>query len=122
MARLDSRRIGGRLRAWLRHQGLTESGLADAINAGRAGLPQVSQSWISRICNGEFKRLSGQAKVILRYANIPTDGPERPADGATVIDEAIREVWDGSDEGAQLIARLLRDAAALSKGRSTRSV
>jgi hypothetical protein len=98
----------------MQQQAMTEQQLADAVNAGDPGRRQVSQSWISRVCVGDFKRIAGQTARVLRYANIPVDD-ERPSDpGAdSIIGEALNEVWDGSIEGARAIARLLKGAAAL---------
>lgn len=115
MTRIDSQRIGRELKEWLERNGMTERSLAQEINRSNPSKRRLSQSWVSRICNGEFKRVAGQAEVVLKYADIRISLlPDNPSKAADVIDEAVREVWDGSERGAQLIANLLRNAAAFS--------
>ncbi len=61
--------IGVELREWLTARSLTESELAALIKANNPN-DGVSQSWISRICNGDFVRLSRKTRIVLDYANI----------------------------------------------------
>jgi hypothetical protein len=122
MTRRKSIDIGTDLRAWLVQNAMTEQEFADAVNSANPGRRKVGQPWVSRVCNGHFRRLSGNTAVILQYANIETDyANSSHPDGHAVIDAALDNVWDGSLEGAKVIARLLREAAALTK-QNSRSV
>lgn len=115
MTRIDSQRIGRELKEWLERNDMTEQALAQEINRGRTAKRRLSQSWVSRICSGKFKRVAGQTEVVLKYAGIRVSlSPEDSSKAADLINEAVREVWDGSESGAELIANLLRSAAALS--------
>lgn len=95
---------------------MTEEDLSVAVSRDNPGI-FVSQSWISRICCGDFKRLSGKTGIVLRYANIRIKS-ELPRDerGKEIIDAAVSEVWDGSVASAKALARMLLSAAALSHG------
>jgi hypothetical protein len=106
---------GRDLRAWLAVRNWTEEDLARALSSAD-GFPAVSQSWISRICTGEFKRFSGKTAAVLRYADIRVEYA-RPHDvqGERIIGAAVAEVWDGSVGGAKALARVLRSAAALAR-------
>ena len=97
------------------YKAMTEEGLSVAIQADNPKL-RVSQSWISRICCGDFKRLSGKTGIVLRYANIRIED-ELPRDerGKEIIDAAVSEVWDGSVASAKALARMIHSAAALSQ-------
>ena len=101
--------IGTDLKAWLAHREMTEQELADAVNAKFQPRHKVSQPWVSRICNGKFKRYRGQVELVLRYADIPI-ASDRPIDplSRAIIDDALEEVWDGSEGGAKAIAQVLR--------------
>jgi hypothetical protein len=116
MSRRSSAEIGRELREWLDAQAMTEDGLSLAISTEKPSI-LISQSWISRICCGEFKRLSGKTGVVLKYANIRVED-ELPRDerGKEIIDAAVSDVWDGSVAGAKALARVLHSAAALSQG------
>lgn len=122
MTRRRSIDIGAALRAWLVQHAMTEQEFADAVNSANPGRRKVSQPWVSRVCNGHFRRLSGNTAAILQYANIEVEHTNSPhPKGHAVIDAALDDVWDGSLEGAKVIARLLREAAALTK-QNSRSV
>lgn len=92
---------------------LTEQALAHRItqqNAGSSG----SQSWISRIMAGRFRRFTGKAALVLAYADIRPDRHDGGLeDSRRLIDDAVREAWDGSPEGARAVAAILRGAAGL---------
>jgi len=109
----DSVRLGEQLRAWMLAEGLTEEQLAALVSA--KGMP-VSQSWISRICAGRFKRTGGKTGEVLRFAGIETGGAV-VADkrGRRVLAKALNEVWDGSLQGAIAIAGVLRSAGAMAR-------
>lgn len=116
MVMRSSIEIGRELREWLEAQAMTEEGLSQAIWVENPGT-RISQSWISRICCGDFKRLSGKTLQVLRYANIRIENElPRNERGREIIDAAVSDVWDGSVAGAKALARVLHSAAALSQG------
>src|SRR5690349_10381527 len=107
-------RIGQELREWMASRGLTEAGLARGLSKNAEGV-RVSQSWISRICTGEFKRLSGKTGRVLRYANIRIPSSDVDEEGTKILAAAVDDAWDGTLQGARALAGLLRGAAALAR-------
>lgn len=104
----EPREIGAELRAWMRRQGLSESALAKRIYKENRELA-VSQSWISRISAGKFRRLTPKIRYVADYANIRViETAERDARGARLISEAVSDAWNGSFSHANVIARLIR--------------
>ncbi len=97
----------------MRERGLTERGLSEEISDLKQGL-SVSQSWVSRIINGEFKRFSKKVEFVLLHAGIriESDNSHTPS-GEEIIARAIEAAWDGSLDGAQAVALILRGAADL---------
>lgn len=111
----DSIRIGRELRAWMSAQCLTEEELATLLSSSKEGI-SVSQSWISRICTGDFSRLGPKTDHVLRYAGIRLDSHVEPdARARDVIEAALKDVWDGSLPSAQALAGLLRSAGAVTR-------
>jgi len=96
-------------------RGLTEAELARELSNNTEGV-RVSQSWISRICTGEFKRLSGKTAEVLRYANIRIHlSSDVDEEGGKILAAAVDDAWDGSLQSARALAGLLRGAAALAR-------
>ena len=105
--------IGSELSAWMITRNLTEQRLADAVNAEFPEL-RVSQSWISRIVTGKFRRVSAKVGCVLRHAGIRVEvADSHSRDGEEIIANAIKEAWDGSLDGAQALALMLQGAAEL---------
>ena len=105
--------IGCELSSWMIARDLTEQRLADAVNAQFPEL-RVSQSWISRIVTGKFRRVSAKVGCVLRHAGIRVDiADSHSPDGEEIIAKAIKEAWDGSLDGAQALALMLQGAAEL---------
>jgi hypothetical protein len=109
----DPRQIGLDLQQWLRRHRLTEAKFALKLSKETEGGP-VSQSWVSRIIHGRFRRLTPKVRRVAEYANIRVTRPS-PSDtkGSVVIDKAVTEVWNGSLSHANVIARLIRVAKGL---------
>jgi transcriptional regulator with XRE-family HTH domain len=109
----DPDRIGAELRAWLVKNRLTEAALAARIRAENKGL-SVTQSWLSRIMAGKFRRLTPTIRAVIGYTDIPiTEEARRDRDGKAIIDDAVSSVWNGSRNQAELIARLIGVAAVI---------
>lgn len=105
--------VGADLHAWMARQGVSEIELARAVSASSDGLT-VTQSWVSRIAQGKFRRFTARVQSIAAYADIPIeDQSRRDADGSIVIRRAVSEVWNGSLSHANLIARLIKVAKVL---------
>ena len=111
----DPTRIGQELRSWMRRKGVTEAGLARRL-ARKNKQIMISQSWISRIANGHFRRLTPKVRHVTDYANIRVEdagGRERGAE--VIIKSALDEVWDGSAAHAVFIARLIRATRGMTR-------
>jgi transcriptional regulator with XRE-family HTH domain len=107
------REIGTDLQQWLNRQGLSEADLALKLSKEIKGL-SISQSWVSRILNGRFRRLTPTIRRVAAYANIPVTRASPPdTKGAELIDKAVTEVWNGSLTHANVIARLIRVAKGI---------
>jgi transcriptional regulator with XRE-family HTH domain len=72
----------------------------------------VSQSAVSRLLNGQTRRLSRRVKAICKYADIPTEDTAAldPRKNPALMD-ALRNAWNGSDEHARFIAKVIRALA-----------
>ena len=102
--------LGAELKAWLARKRLTEGALAARVIAENKGF-RVTQSWISRIVAGKFRRITPSVRCVLDYASIPVaEESERDSAGSRVIDEALSTVWNGSLAHAQIIAKLIKIA------------
>lgn len=107
--------VGAQLRDWMSAHGLSEEGLAALVSADPNGVA-VSQSWISRICTGDFRRTSGKAGVVLRYAGIiPMAKPIADERGKRLLAAALNEVWDGTLPSAVAIAAVLRGVGQVAR-------
>jgi transcriptional regulator with XRE-family HTH domain len=105
--------IGDDLRAWMKKMGVTEIDFARKIS-NENSMITISQSWVSRIANGRFSRLTEKVREVARYANIRVErAAAHEPEGAKIIKSAVEEVWDGSVAHAALIARLIRVANSL---------
>ena len=107
--------IGEDLRAWMKRKGVTEARLAQQISHRQRDI-SVSQSWVSRIANGQFRRLTPAVRRVADYANIRVERAQvADQTGAAIIQKAVKDVWDGSVQHAQVIARIVRATRGLSK-------
>lgn len=109
----DSNKMGAELRAWLVKKKMTEAAFAARIRAENKGL-NVTQSWLSRIAAGKFRRLTPTVRAVLAYADIPVAEEARvDRDGKAMIEDAVTSVWNGSRGQAKLIAKLISVAAVV---------
>lgn len=92
-------------------QGLTELELSERIARNNKG-KSISQSWISRILAGSFKRPTRSVLLLGKYASIPIfeEHQSRDAEGAKLIEDAVSSVWNGTRRHAHVIAKLIRVA------------
>jgi hypothetical protein len=74
----------------------------------------ITQSWLSRIINGKFRRATAKVQGVADYANIPIFEKGKPdPKGSKIIGRAVDRVWNGSVAHANLIARLIEVAEEL---------
>lgn len=90
------------LKGYLVEKGMSANALA--ISAG------VGQPTLSRFLSGVTKKVTPQVRRALKYAGIEeekciTSSPNAADNG--VLRDALGRIWDGTDEGAELIARFL---------------
>ena len=89
-------------------RGLTEQELSRILSNKNNGV-RVSQSWVSRIINGQFRRLTNRTRAVFGYAKIPLRAElnEDPR-GTKIIAAAVSETWDGTFQHAKVIAKIIR--------------
>lgn len=93
--------IGRDLATWKRKRHLTEIYIAHATS--------ISQPWVSRILNGEFRRLTPAFQRLCEYADIDIEYQSvKSAEGFARLSNALDAVWDGTDVDARRIEKLLR--------------
>jgi len=70
---------------------------------------KISQSQISRILNGKFKREGKAVRILLKYAEIYAlkGSAKAKQQLRKQLTEGISDVWDGSEEDAYQLLRLL---------------
>jgi len=75
----------------------------------------VHGSQVSRICNGEFETLSQNVVQVCKVLGLPVAEVALSEDETLErqLQAAVLDVWDGSQEGAKRITRLLRDVSEL---------
>jgi transcriptional regulator with XRE-family HTH domain len=94
------------LRDRVAKRGLTQLELAE--HSG------VSQSQISRILSGQYCRESANVQRLCDYAKQALNIQVQPSSVALgVLNSAINETWDGTDEHAEALARVIRSLSAL---------
>lgn len=89
---------------------------SDVTQVELASLLAIDQSQISRIVNGDFKRISRNVKKICEYANIDLNfviENRNPAENTELM-EAISLVWDGTRKKAHALAKVIRSLKELS--------
>ena len=87
-----------------------------------ASLSGVSQSQISRILQGDFKRQSRNVARLCICASAFVSGVEPDKPLPPMLEVALRSAWDGSHAGAHALIQLLEAAASLvNSGHGTRS-
>ena len=94
------------LRKWRIEHGLTQSQIAIALGQ--------SQSWVSRVLSGEFKRLTPAVIALCEYADVVFERQsERSEEGFARLSDALDAVWDGTEVDARRIEKLLRAVSQL---------
>lgn len=108
--------LAAELDSFLSERGLSEKALAIAVSKENQGI-EVSQPWISRLRNGEFKRITTKARAVFAYANIPvvTHKGEISDEGRLLIEKALSDVWDGSTAEAAALADVIRACSKFAK-------
>jgi transcriptional regulator with XRE-family HTH domain len=85
----NAKKIGADLRRFMRRRELTELELAQRVSAKNKQI-SLTQSWVSRIAHGRFKRPTERVRSIAEYANIPVfERSQLSTAGAKIIHEAV---------------------------------
>jgi hypothetical protein len=111
----DPQHVGADLKIWMAGKRLSEAELALKISNENKGIA-ITQSWLSRIINGKFRRLTPKVRRVADYADIPVfekGDPDPDSVGSKIIGRAVDRAWDGSVSHANLIARLIKVAEEL---------
>jgi predicted transcriptional regulator len=90
----------------MKTHGITQQSLSTATG--------VHQSQVSRILSGVTKRLSKNVSKLVRYIDSLHNCIGKDAPIPSVLNEALRLVWDGSPEHADAIARVIVSLEGLS--------
>lgn len=105
---MNKTEIAKQFKKYLDDNDLTQQAVANATN--------IDQSYISRIRNGRFKRVTEKVKKVCDYASIDLNlhkNEINPAENSCLM-EAISEVWDGTNEKAKALAKVIRSLKDLS--------
>ena len=82
---------------------------------GRA--TRVDPGQVSRICRGQFKTISNNVVQICKLLGLKVESVALPPEEASPswmrLKASMRQIWDQAPEGAERIARLLEEIAAL---------
>lgn len=100
--------IGKQLQKYLDDREITQENLAKAV--------KIDQSQISRIINGDFKKVSKNVKKLCEYAKIDLDSIKlhrNPAENPDLM-EALSLVWNGTNKNAKALAKVIRSLKELS--------
>lgn len=66
------------------------------------------QSTVHRALYGKPKRMTKTLNILCKYAEIDLNDKNIDPNDSAVLMDAIRYIWDGSEEHAKRIARLLK--------------
>ncbi|HSK74453.1 MAG TPA: helix-turn-helix transcriptional regulator [Pyrinomonadaceae bacterium] len=105
---MNKAKIGRQIQEYLEKEKITQKELAR--------LAKVDQSQISRIINGNFRKVSKNVKRICKYAKVDLDSVKEnknPAQNSELM-EAISLVWDGTNKNAKALATVIRSLKELS--------
>lgn len=94
--------IGRQLQKFIVDNKVSQEIVANATN--------TNQTQVSRIKNGDFKRITKNVKRICDYANIDLNFTREKINPAQNLElmAAISEVWDGTDKKALALAKVIR--------------
>lgn len=101
---ISVKEVTERINAYKERNKLTQKDIANAVN--------INQSQVSRILNGEFKRISKNVQLICEYAKIELKGKTtgvEPSENEELM-SALKTVWNGKNTKALAkVIRSLRD-------------
>lgn len=80
----------------------------------------VHQPTISKLLGGKLVRMCDAVQELCDYANIKTHLEVSPEQNSVLMD-ALREVWDGTESDARCIAEVLKGMAGLKYRRPPRA-
>ncbi len=79
-----------------------------------ANATDISQSFISRIRNGDFKRITDKVKMVCEYASISLEADKKHSSAEKeILTNAIDYVWDGTEKQAKALAKVIRSLKLL---------
>lgn len=106
MNEIDVQTLSQLISKRVRELGITQSTIAEAINA--------DQSQVSRVLSGKSKRASRVFNAVCNYVNFipPKTDVEKVSKNDQLL-EAIASVWDGTDEHAMALSIVIKSLKAL---------
>lgn len=83
---------------------------------------RVDQGRISRIMNGGFSRDEGVVRRLYQFIGLNPDTPEseKKPQESTVLIDALSRNWDGSDEHAYQLAKIIDEVGKISRWNNSR--
>lgn len=77
----------------------------------------VHTSQVSRICRGQFERISGNVLQICKALEVPMELPKQPSGNPMQrrLEQGVVAIWDKTDGGGARLLALLRNLAELRK-------
>ncbi len=103
----DSVRVGRDLKSAVKVAGQSQRAVADAFG--------VSQSWISRIFNGQFGDRTDLAMKLCEEYGVEPYTHNDPTEFDDLADR-LRELWDGTPAGAKRLRALLNAVIEINRG------
>ena len=100
---------------------LAEPGRTQLALAKESGIPQYT---ISKFLSGRIKSLTPDVKIVMNIANIGITYEGARLTGDTRIQRALAVAWDGTEQGAGLLARAIEALGPVLRevGANTKSV
>ncbi len=86
-------------------------------NADIGKLATVHPSQVGRICNGDFRTITGNVVQVCKVLGLSVETVDRPPEkddqSWARLEARVRSLWDQTPEGAEKIVRMLDTLAAL---------
>lgn len=102
----SKKQLAHQLRLYLEHEGITQ------VEATHKKHLNVSQPTISRVLNETWKRPTPVIFALAKKLNVELFEYHNPSENQKIMN-ALRDVWDGSEESALLISTVIRNIPRL---------